>query len=515
VPEPQELAADLARMILEHSRRPTTKTEEDLRIGVERALGPVLKKLGVDAVGEYERTVMGGGRQDAVYGKVIIEYEAPRTLKHEPKLKHCQEQLRDYIIATVRKHGGPESEGLRKVIGVGLDGSQIFFLRFTERPKGGDQPTLGFLPATPQLSMFKAPGIRGGFQRLGPYPVTPESIAAFLLYLRAVRRRPLEATRLADEFGPRSDVASAAINVLYRKLDKTTDPKVETYFGEWKLIFGVVYGEEIQKAEKAANELAREYGVDASVKLKPFLFCIHTYYAVLMKLLAYEFASLQELSFVSSPVADIPSLTSDEVRDEMEKLESSGGTFAALGIKNFLEGDFFSWYLQDWDGEMSEAIKTISRHIADFEPGTVSLEPAFTRDLLKKLYQYLLPRKIRHDLGEYYTPDWLAERVLRQVGYDGNLEKRHVPDPGNSRGQAVCVGAHHRVPRPARRGAKDAPKYHRLRSQPTGCNHRENELFTIICRISTRRAPHRDSRLHLRLDTDADPLRGEVLALSL
>ena len=39
-------------------------------------------------------------------------------------------------------------------------------------------------------------------------------------------------------------------------------------------------------------------------------------------------------------------------------------------------------------------------------------EPELTRDLLKQLYQYLVPRHLRHDLGEYYTPDWLAQRVL-------------------------------------------------------------------------------------------------------
>ena len=35
---------------------------------------------------------------------------------------------------------------------------------------------------------------------------------------------------------------------------------------------------------------------------------------------------------------------------------------------------------------------------------------------LKKLYQYLVPKQLRHDLGEYYTPDWLAERLLNQLG---------------------------------------------------------------------------------------------------
>jgi len=44
--------------------------------------------------------------------------------------------------------------------------------------------------------------------------------------------------------------------------------------------------------------------------------------------------------------------------------------------------------------------------------------------LLKKLYQYLVPPEVRHSLGEYYTPDWLAELVLEEVGYDGHNHER-------------------------------------------------------------------------------------------
>jgi hypothetical protein len=46
------------------------------------------------------------------------------------------------------------------------------------------------------------------------------------------------------------------------------------------------------------------------------------------------------------------------------------------------------------------------------------------RDLFKALYQDLFPRRVRHRLGEYYTPDWLAEHVLDQVGYHGQPEVR-------------------------------------------------------------------------------------------
>ena len=38
-----------------------------------------------------------------------------------------------------------------------------------------------------------------------------------------------------------------------------------------------------------------------------------------------------------------------------------------------------------------------------------------SRDALKDLYHAIIPRSIRHDFGEYYTPDWLARAVCEEV----------------------------------------------------------------------------------------------------
>jgi SAM-dependent methyltransferase len=83
-------------------------------------------------------------------------------------------------------------------------------------------------------------------------------------------------------------------------------------------------------------------------------------------------------------------------------------------------------------------IKEISRTLSEFEPATTTLNPDSTRDLLKKLYQYLVPKEVRHRLGEYYTPDWLAELLLNEVGYDGNNFKRFL-DPACGSGTFLVL----------------------------------------------------------------------------
>jgi len=55
-----------------------------------------------------------------------------------------------------------------------------------------------------------------------------------------------------------------------------------------------------------------------------------------------------------------------------------------------------------------------------------------------------LPREIRHDLGEYYTPDWLAERLIRQtLGSElGNPTKRAL-DPACGSGTFLVLLINH------------------------------------------------------------------------
>ena len=66
--------------------------------------------------------------------------------------------------------------------------------------------------------------------------------------------------------------------------------------------------------------------------------------------------------------------------------------------------------------------------VAGYDPAEIAAYAAGGGDLLKPLYESLFPRTVRHGLGEYYTPRWLAEHVLDQVGYSGHGDAR-VFDP--------------------------------------------------------------------------------------
>ena len=175
-----------------------------------------------------------------------------------------------------------------------------------------------------------------------------------------------------------------------------------------------------------------------------FFFALDTYYGLLMKLLAYQVVGFYTLKNITRfPLADWEKLDSDSFKDKLAALEE-GGIFRAepLNIRNFLEGDLLSWYLNDWNEAIEKAIRGIIERLNQYDPETMELVPDETRDILKKLYQFLVPKQIRHDLGEYYTPDWLAERCLNQVGYgvkERDLPQKRVLDPGCGSGTFLIL----------------------------------------------------------------------------
>jgi hypothetical protein len=86
----------------------------------------------------------------------------------------------------------------------------------------------------------------------------------------------------------------------------------------------------------------------------------------------------------------------------------SGQPLAEMGITGAVEGDFFDWVLRAREpGE--RLVMGLMRHTARLRLNRVG------DDVMKRIYESLIPREERYRLGEYYTPDWLAGRVVREA----------------------------------------------------------------------------------------------------
>jgi hypothetical protein len=424
-----EALAEAIRRVAEHAG-----SEMELQVEVEKLLDPFLPKVPGVTLDRYGHATKLGGIKDALHGNLIIEYKRPGKLSKHAGVEANAGQLQRYLLEEAARHGHQSTAALRRMVGVGLDGEQILFVRY----RGRQPAAVTVKKPKPQLTFFGEPeGTMGDFSVDGPHPVSAESIDIFLGFLQSLARYPLTPEALAETFGPKSDIAQRVVGLFYSKLLKTTNRRAETFFAEWQRIFGIVYGQDIGKAETDARALGRQFGVKTVPKLKEFLFAVHTYFALLMKLLAAELMTMQSGSMLRSFIQPLGSMSSDDFRKALKDLED-GGLFSRQGINNFLEGDFFAWYLSEWDKAMAQELRGLAKALASFDPRTPFLAPEQSRDLLKKLYQYLVPKKLRHDLGEFYTPDWLAEHLLNQLGYDGDLDKRLL-DPACGSGTFLVL----------------------------------------------------------------------------
>lgn len=87
-----------------------------------------------------------------------------------------------------------------------------------------------------------------------------------------------------------------------------------------------------------------------------------------------------------------------------------GQLFETSQIYGVVEQDFFDWVLEVPGG--ASFVRTMARRLARFDWTNVE------HDVLKILYESVIGAETRRRLGEYYTPDWLAEQVVANAVND-------------------------------------------------------------------------------------------------
>lgn len=101
----------------------------------------------------------------------------------------------------------------------------------------------------------------------------------------------------------------------------------------------------------------------------------------------------------------------------------SGRLFEQSGIVGPGDLGFF-----DWPGDSEaglDVVRDVARRVSVFSWSEVK------HDVLKALYHSVISATTRHELGEYYTPDWLAERVVEAVVDDPLGQKVLDPSCGS------------------------------------------------------------------------------------
>lgn len=194
-------------------------------------------------------------------------------------------------------------------------------------------------------------------------------------YLFAQRDLVPTTRDVVRRFGERSAVFQALVERLEELFHRVqAEPSVRTKYAEWARLLAIVYGSEV--------------GTEP-------LFLRHTYLTLFARLLIFA-VLLHRLPH----------------RDEEWAGLVDGSAFEPLGVHNLVEEDFFAWVLHPniW-AEVRSLLRSLGAHLSVYDLTRID------EDLLKELYQELVDPETRHDLGEFYTPDWLADLLLREVGY--------------------------------------------------------------------------------------------------
>lgn len=297
------------------------------------------------------------GRVDELFGNLVIEFE--RILDDE-HLQEAQDQLKKYIAIL----WSLENPDLRTpYIAIATDG--IRFSVFSPVLKDPLQQSLD--PDFVELKLIDEIDLN----RLKP-------LSDFYFWLDRYFLRnetlPPKSENIVKDFGLTSHAFIETYQALYYLWTEVKNlPNFQVIYTAWEKYLSIVYG------SPQANEP---------------LFLRHTYLATLAKLMVW--VRLTQ-----------PSFQPDE-KQLHEVLE--GRFFSRVGLENFLEEDFFSWIARPEikNKGIALAYRLLSLLRKYYLRG-------LSEDVLKSLYQELVDPETRHDLGEYYTPDWLAERIIANL----------------------------------------------------------------------------------------------------
>jgi N-6 DNA methylase len=180
-----------------------------------------------------------------------------------------------------------------------------------------------------------------------------------------IRPTPQEIVRRLGADSPAAQLDLADLRALYRAC--RSDPEVQLKRELWGRLLVSSLGTSFEDSDE--------------------MFVTHTYLVLVAELIAHEIMKLP----IDAPNGDVRALL-------------EGQQFAMAGLHGVVEADFFDWPAVVEQGR--PIVLGIARRLATFDWSDVE------HDVLKALYQSVIDRATRRKLGEYYTPDWLAQKIV-------------------------------------------------------------------------------------------------------
>lgn len=336
--------------------------------------------------GVLKGRVSGRGRLDAVVNNLIIEYKKHVKLTKKRDQETAISQVKDYL-QTLYKNDGVKynailTDGI-KISYFGFDGNAIEFTAFKNiEAKDIDRIIRAII--TNNCKKF-----------------IPENIL--------------------KDFAVNSETESISKELaveLYNRLIKKPTEKTKMLFSEWESLMHLSYddngkGNDIEKRRTELSLIFKDNIINPEKEYKA-LFALQTAYAIIVKLIACKVIDKLDYGSSTKNYSDLTKVTASELQGFLENLED-GYVYRSSNIINLLEGDFFSWYStkEQWNANLWQIIIKVISCIDEYS--TFSFEIIYEPvDIFKDLYMSIMPKTVRHSMGEYFTPAWLADYVVQE-----------------------------------------------------------------------------------------------------
>jgi hypothetical protein len=194
---------------------------------------------------------------------------------------------------------------------------------------------------------------------------------------------------------PTPEILITKVNALVEKYLRElknmilgTYERTKLYFKIWNTNMELIYGKEVLNTIKNLEEL----------------FIRLTIYVTWLKFLG---ATLLEATLGGGRYSLPMRLYIDGNKAAVE-LFWYRRVLAKFNIDFLFERDEYDWV---FDPAISSQLDKFFRDIGEFLL-SIDWSQEVGLDLLKRIYQNVVPREVRRQLGEFYTPDWIAQLIL-------------------------------------------------------------------------------------------------------
>lgn len=358
-----------------------SKTGIELDIRKETPINGIVHTFG------KERHRTGGhGRLDAVLNSLVIEYKHCSKLQTSRQVEEAKMQVEEYLKALY------DISGI-KYGAILTDGIKIAYFQY----------------------------VSGGVKSTMLRPMTVNDIDVIIRGILNNDTKKFEPVNIIADFAisPTSGSTSKEVaKILFGELLSVPTGKTSMLYEEWKNLMHLSVDDNGKSSdiEKRRKDLSLIFSCQINnpdLEYKA-LYALQTTYAIIVKLIACKVLDNLQFNKETNEYHDLLNLTSSQIQEFFKKMED-GYSYNSMGIRNFLEGDFFSWYADasQWSGSFYEKIKELIVEVDEYSAFSLNVTYA-PIDIFKDLYMAIIPQSIRHSMGEYFTPEWIADCVVSE-----------------------------------------------------------------------------------------------------